>query len=193
MQVGFNIRDGKSIITAGAGPFGVNRKPRTAGWRYMDIGLAKEEDVSSIVQLLNEVTLELLSKKVMQWDYPWDRNTINSDVSHGCQYIVKENNMIIAVFSLKDMPVNDWTSEEEEGRMYLYRIAVEPEFQGKNVGSYICGWVQSFAGQNHKTVYLDCWAGNDKLKDFYSSTGFYYIGDFPEEDYMVSVFRQISS
>jgi hypothetical protein len=38
-------------------------------------------------------------------------------------------------------------------------------------------------------LYLDCWAGNKKLRNFYSNAGFDFIGDFPEEDYMISVFK----
>ena len=38
-------------------------------------------------------------------------------------------------------------------------------------------------------LYLDCWAGNDKLKNFYLNNGFKHVGDFPEEDYFISVFK----
>ena len=38
------------------------------------------------------------------------------------------------------------------------------------------------------TLYLDCRAGNKKLRDFYSKSGFDFMGDFPVADYMVSVF-----
>jgi hypothetical protein len=41
----------------------------------------------------------------------------------------------------------------------------------------------------NKTLYLDCWAGNEKLKEFYFNNGFEYVGDFPEEDYFISVFK----
>ncbi|GAA0180924.1 hypothetical protein SH2C18_35360 [Clostridium sediminicola] len=37
--------------------------------------------------------------------------------------------------------------------------------------------------------YLDCWAGNEKLRTFYLKAGFDFCGDFPEDNYMSSVFK----
>jgi GNAT superfamily N-acetyltransferase len=129
----------------------------------MYIGLAENKDSSLILELLNEITLKLLTNKVLQWDYPWDNNVIDCDISGGYQYIVKEENKIIAVFSLKDIPVNFWSKEISKNQMYFYRVAVVPAYQGKNIGKYICNWVQSYAKKNNKHIFLDCWAGNSKL------------------------------
>jgi ribosomal protein S18 acetylase RimI-like enzyme len=155
----------------------------------MHIKSAIQKDSDPIVQLLNEVTQKLMSQNIKQWDYPWDNSLISSDISSGFQYIVEENNKIIAVFSIKDMPANYWTKEEKPDQMYLYRIAVAPQCQGKSVGNVICNWIHDYAIQNNKTIYLDCWAGNEKLKNFYDNAGFSYIGDYPEESYLVSVFK----
>lgn len=61
--------------------------------------------------------------------------------------------------------------------------------QGKNIGSKIINYAFEFSRNLGKTLYLDCWAGNIKLKNFYSEAGFEYCADFQEEDHMVSVFR----
>ncbi|WP_088012228.1 GNAT family N-acetyltransferase [Gottfriedia acidiceleris] len=39
------------------------------------------------------------------------------------------------------------------------------------------------------SIYLDCWAGNDKLKQFYQNYGLKQLGDFPENDYYISIFK----
>ena len=118
----------------------------------MYIGLAEHKDVTFIVKLLNETTQKLLSHKILQWEYPWDSSLIIEDISNGYQYIVEEDNKIIAVFSLKDMAVNFWTNENNNDQMYLYRIAVTPLFQGKKIGQIICNWIQSFSNFLSK-----CW------------------------------------
>ncbi len=66
---------------------------------------------------------------------------------------------------------------------------MHPEAQGRGVGEAVCAWVKAYADSRRKSVYLDCWAGNEKLKDFYSKAGFDYLGDYPEEDYQISAFR----
>ena len=42
----------------------------------------------------------------------------------------------------------------------------------------------SLATEVKKTIFLDCWSGNDKLKKFYVNNGFESQGDFPEESYL---------
>ena len=122
----------------------------------MYIGLAENKDSSLILELLNETTLKLLANKVLQWEYPWDSNVIDRDITCGYQYTVKEADKVIAVFSLKDMSVNFWSGEINKNQMYLYRIAVAPAYQSKNIGKYICKWVQIYAKKNNKHVFLDC-------------------------------------
>lgn len=52
-------------------------------------------------------------------------------------------------------------------------------------------YVFEISKNNGKAIYLDCWAGNEKLKSFYSNAGFNYCGDLPEEDYKISIFKYI--
>ena len=39
-----------------------------------------------------------------------------------------------------------------------------------------------------KVVVLDCWNGNQKLKEYYTKIGFKYIMDLPEDNYFISIF-----
>lgn len=73
----------------------------------------------------------------------------------------------------------------QEHAYYAFRIAVHPDVQGRGIGKEIVTWLKNF----EHPVYLDCWNGNDKLKDFYKENGGDVIGVFPEEDYDICVFR----
>jgi len=42
----------------------------------VEIRLANIDDLSNLLYILNEVTLNLLQKGIHQWEYPWDHNTI---------------------------------------------------------------------------------------------------------------------
>ncbi|GAA0492488.1 hypothetical protein GCM10008986_18550 [Salinibacillus aidingensis] len=50
--------------------------------------------------------------------------------------------------------------------------------------NYSCSYAQRFTGK----LYLDCWAGNQKLRVYYPAQGLTYLGYFPEKDYSISVF-----
>ena len=43
------------------------------------IRIAKKDDTSLIVELINCVTLNIHSKNINQWTYPWDINEIEED------------------------------------------------------------------------------------------------------------------
>ncbi|MFF2796389.1 GNAT family N-acetyltransferase [Lysinibacillus xylanilyticus] len=95
---------------------------------------------------------------------------------------------IIGTFCINEIDnINEFPVELNS--KYLSQIAILPEFQGRNFGSSITQFACSFVKGLRKTLYLDCWAGNEKLKEFYSRNGLEYIGDFPEEDYYISIFK----
>ncbi|AVK86606.1 hypothetical protein C3943_25600 [Lysinibacillus sp. B2A1] len=97
---------------------------------------------------------------------------------------------IIGTFCISEIEKTNEFSVEAKSK-YLSQIAILPEFQGKNFGSSITQFACSFVKELKKTIYLDCWAGNEKLKEFYLRNGLEYIGDFPEEDYY-NVFLNIA-
>lgn len=153
----------------------------------MKIEKAVLADLDYIVSILDEATLKLLQKEIPQWNYPWYREEIEKDLPS--QYVVREEGSVIAVFSLK--PLDNCFDKEAHSKedYYLHRIAVLPEYQGKGIGEKILRFVQKFSVKHEKNIYLDCYQGNKKLRQFYEKAGFYYQGDYPEENYLVSVFR----
>ena len=154
----------------------------------VEIKLAEINNLDSIVNLLNKVTLHLHEKGVNQWTYPWNRSEIEVEIEKGHIYVLAMDNLIVGTFSLRDIDNFEFFLIEPSSK-YLYRIAILPEYQGKKLGIEIVNYVCQYSRNFKKTLYLDCWAGNKKLRNFYLSAGFDFVGDFPEEDYMVSVFK----
>ena len=154
----------------------------------MKIKLATLIDWEQVLNVLNKVTLDLQKKGINQWDYPWDANEIISEIKDNHLYVLIIDSEIIGTFCIKEI---DSLSELEINfnSEYLYKIAILPEYQGNKFGSVITEFACAFANEKNKTIYLDCWAGNEKLKHFYLNNGFDYQGDFPEKDYYVSIFK----
>lgn len=143
-------------------------------------------DIQKLIALLNEVTLNLHNKNINQWDYPWTKEMLEEDIQHNNLYKVVYEDNLIATFSMKHLEENETILIKSDVN-YLYRIAILPENQGKGVGKEILNYC--FKNLNERDIYLDCWAGNDRLKDFYLKEGLKYIGDEKEEDYYISVFK----
>lgn len=153
-----------------------------------NIKLAVINNKNTIVELLNKVTIQLHKKGINQWAYPWNLSEIEKDIIKECIYVIEMDNLIVGTFSIKETSKMDFPIADSEGK-YLYRIALLPEYQGKGLGLEIINFTFQYSLTLKKSLYLDCWAGNQKLRSFYSNAGFDYIGDFPEDDYMISIFK----
>ncbi len=152
------------------------------------IRLAELKDSYAITELLNKVTLHLHNKGINQWVFPWNEDIIKDDIKEKLVYVLEVDNLVIGTFSIKDsndVNVNIICPENK----YLYRIAILPEYQGLCLGSKIIKFSLDYSRKMNKSLFLDCWAGNSKLKDFYKSEGFDLIGEIPEEGYFISVFK----
>lgn len=151
------------------------------------IKLAELRDKDIVVELLNSVTLYLHKKGINQWVYPWNPDEIKDDMENSRIYLLMADDTLAGTFSIKDTDNIDVSLIEPENK-YLYRIAILPEYQGKKLGLDIIKFSLDYARRAGKFLYLDCWAGNQKLRSFYSNAGFNFIGIDPENDYTISVF-----
>lgn len=153
-----------------------------------EIRRAKLEDTETIVKILDRVTQYLNSKGIYQWEYPWNAEVILKDIESKNVFIVYYEGNSVGTFGLRKL-------EEEKfevmqiGDYYIYRIALIPELQGKNLGRDIIDFACNYTAIEGFPLYLDCYYGNKNLRKFYSSAGMDYVGDYPEEDYFVSVYK----
>ncbi|MDV2682853.1 GNAT family N-acetyltransferase [Alkalihalophilus lindianensis] len=154
----------------------------------MEIRLAGKEDLEGVALLLNEVTLDLQKRRILQWEYPWDEKALFKQQQSESLYVVVRDEEIIGTFCLSEIDsINDLVVDK--GSKYLAQLAIIPAFQGRNVGSSITEFACDVAERVNKSLYLDCWAGNGKLRAFYTKNGFACLGNFKEADYFISVFR----
>jgi GNAT superfamily N-acetyltransferase len=144
------------------------------------------DENNQILKVLNEATLDLITKGVNQWSFPWKSEYIEQNLNFSYVLIINQN--IIGTFFINEI---DALCELQipKDSIYLSKIALLPNYQGKKIGLEIINFACSLAVKLNKTLYLDCWSGNKKLKDFYSNSGLDYVGDFPQESYFISVFR----
>ena len=154
----------------------------------MRIRLAMINEKKQVLDILNKVTLDLHQKGIKQWDYPWQANKCGVDIKKNYAYVLLIEDKIVGTFFIKDI---DCLSEFKilSKSKYLYQIAILPEYQRNNLGSVILIFACSLATDIKKTIFLDCWSENDKLKKFYVKNGFEILGDFPEENYFITIFK----
>jgi GNAT superfamily N-acetyltransferase len=152
------------------------------------IRLGEATDLTCIVELYNEVTLDLLAKGINQWKYPWDSSHVKKEIINKKIFVLENNDWIIGAFSISNTSGLEHLQINRNNK-YLSKIALLPKFQGKGFGAKILKFAISYANDEGTNLYLDCWAGNSKLQDFYRENGLVHIGDFPENDYYISIFK----
>lgn len=74
--------------------------------------------------------------------------------------------------------------------VYLHSIMVEPTQQGNKIGSRLVTHVCDVAREHHlaKTIILDCFATNERLRRFYESLDFCLLDVVPEMTWEIAVF-----
>jgi len=145
-------------------------------------------DIEKLMDILNSATKKLLDKGVMQWEYPWDTQEVQSFITKEEFYIAEYEGVPCACFGLKPFCDNYFVPQDKTG-LYWYHLAVHPDYDKLGIGYMLCRWVHDFAQENKISIYFDCWAGNNSLRNYYSFNGFEFIGEFPEEDYFVAAFK----
>ena len=85
--------------------------------------------------------------------------------------------------------LSGWGLDDPDLRLWhLHKLMIEPEEQGRGLGSILVDAVKEQVASRGGTIVLDCWAGNEKLRDFYTRAGFRLHGVFPEDGYEIAVF-----
>ncbi len=153
------------------------------------IARATNPDINKIVKILNDITVDLISKDINQWEYPWEEDVIKKDIEDEKVYLVLVEGHPVGTFSVDDIANQKNDFYKKSDGKYLYRVAVLPRIQGLGYGKQILEYIKANCGLINYTLYLDCWSGNEKLKSFYSKSGLDYMGDYPEKDYYISIFK----
>lgn len=75
-----------------------------------------------------------------------------------------------------------------EPRLSLHSMMLAPSNQGQGVGRRFFQGVMAQLKGRAKSVVLDCWAGNEKLRTFYTDAGCTFVGIAREHDYDIAIF-----
>jgi GNAT superfamily N-acetyltransferase len=160
--------------------------------------LASKYDAGWIIGLSDRVQTNLAQKGSEQVIGPLALQNVESSVRNGHCFIF-EHWRHDAMTKLGSVMIGEYSnnyrfSEEEMSEMpakkwFLHSLMIEPELQGHGLGKVFLRKVLRMMGQEGEgVVLLDCFAGNEKLIEFYSSIGFVLLQEVPEENYMVAVF-----
>lgn len=155
-------------------------------------------DAHHIVDLSTQVQKSLTASGSLQQIGPLKPGNVRQATTEERCYILKDplqpQSLLGCAFA-KPMTL-DFIATEYEGQpldietyckpwIYLHSIMLKPDIQGKGLGKTLVHAVMECLRKDGEhgvgTVFLDCWAGNEKLKEFYQKCGFEWLRDVWKE------------
>ena len=155
-------------------------------------------DVSILVELSRRVQERLTASGSLQQFGPLAPETVAGYVSAGHAYVLDARPGVVggtfveAVDPERFPALARWGLDAVTGSIwFLSKLMIDPARQGNGLGYILLDGVKAdIARRGAGAIVLDCWAGNETLRAFYTRAGFTLHGVFPAGGFEVAVFVQ---
>ena len=144
----------------------------------MKIRLANDKDIIRVLEITNACANHMINQNIFQWDenYP-SQEAFKEDVQNNSLYVIEINNDILGCLCISakidDVYKNVKWLTLNERNIYLHRLAIHPDHQGKGLALKLMSYAEEFTIQKgYKSIRLDTFSGNPKNNKFYNLQGY---------------------
>lgn len=148
---------------------------------------AKKEHAEDIMELLGEVAKWLKSQGSDQWSgllEGKDSHNTTACIDRGEVFICLDGEHIAGMVILMQQP-SEWDRKlweknayQNDGAIYLHRLAISRQYANSGLGKTILDWCESgVLFQDKYLIRLDCVGKNLSLNQFYQVNGYSYKGE----------------
>ena len=146
-------------------------------------------DIDSILLLTKACAKDMTQKGINQWNehYP-SSAAFQHDIKRNELYVLTHENMIIGcivISTLMDeeyVPI-EWLTPNTKN-IYIHRLAVHPEYQGRGFAQQLMDFAEQFATEHdYRSIRLDTFSQNTRNQAFYERRGYKRLGSiyFPKQ------------
>ena len=154
----------------------------------LEIALASREETADVFTVLDDAAAYLRHIGVtQQWPPSFSADTTRARlvpelIAAGQIFVARRVALAVGVFCLGEHPelggLDDGVWDGVSGAaFYLGLFAVVRTAAGQGVAQTMLDWAYSRAADASRVLRLDCWAGNERLKQYYLEFGFAARGD----------------
>ncbi len=153
------------------------------------IRCAKILEIPEILKLTRACTCEMIKMGIFQWneEYP-SLKAFEIDISRKELFVLELQDMIIGCIAITPLMDEEYISVEwltpNENNIYIHRLAIDPEYQGKGYARKLMTFAENYARENkYISVRLDTFSQNNRNQTFYEKRGYQKLGDvyFPKQ------------
>ena len=147
------------------------------------------KDIDEIIKITKACARFMASKGIYQWNehYP-NKAAFKNDVLRNELYVVESKKtlvgcVVISSFMDEEYVPISWLTENGHN-IYIHRLAIHPNYQGKGYAQKLMDFAEKFAKENnYSSVRLDTFSQNKRNQKFYELRGYKRLGDiyFPKQ------------
>ena len=135
------------------------------------------EDIEAIFKLYDQAAEFQKTVFYKQWA-GFDRSLVEKEITENRQWKIVSDGEIACIFAITFNDPLIWKEKDKDPAIYVHRIATNPKFRGGSYVKEIVNWAMNYAPNIGKQyVRIDTWGDNEKLKEYYLTCGFEYLGN----------------
>jgi len=153
------------------------------------IRCAKILEIPDILKLTKACAKHMEKKGIFQWneEYP-SSGAFEKDISRKELFVVKSGNKIIGCITITPYMDEEYVPLKwltpNENNLYIHRLAVGPEYQGKGYAQMLMNYAEKYARNNrYNSIRLDTFSKNKRNQKFYEQRGYQKLENvyFPKQ------------
>lgn len=149
----------------------------------------KITDIEDILHITRRCAQKMEQMGIYQWNehYP-SREAFHNDVKRNELYVLEIDGkvmgtVVVSTFMDEEYIPIQWLTKNENN-IYIHRLSIDPELQGKGYAQKLMDFGEDFARKNNmQSVRLDTFSQNKRNQHFYEQRGYKKLGDifFPKQ------------
>lgn len=150
---------------------------------------ATNKDIDSILNITKACAKFMIDNGIYQWNehYP-SRQAFENDVFRNELYVLEIQSeivgcIVISTFMDEEYIPIKWLTTNENN-LYIHRLAIHPELQGKGYAQKLMAFAENFARKTQaSSIRLDTFSQNKRNQKFYELRNYKRLGEiyFPKQ------------
>ena len=142
------------------------------------INKATTSDLDQVYSLTKSCAKDMIENGIFQWNenYP-SKEVLKNDIKLQQIWKLYESNKIIGIIVLTEIEDKEyekvkWLTKNYKN-LYIHRLAILPEFQGKGYAQKLMDFTENYAKENNfKSIRLDTFSQNKRNQLFYEKRNY---------------------
>jgi len=153
------------------------------------IRIATKTDIEPIMIVTKVCAKAMIANGIYQWNehYP-NKTAFENDIKRNELYVLEiegevKGSIVISTLMDKEYIPVKWLTKNENN-IYIHRLAIHPELQGKGYAQQLINFAEQFAIENnYSSIRLDTFSLNKRNQKIYELRSYKRLGDvfFPKQ------------